>query len=78
MLSIPGIFLSLAAFMIRKVTVDLYSKEITVSYGLPILSFFCKMSFNVEDKPPNWSSTGEYYELVKRWYHVASSPIKPS
>ena len=80
MFSIPGIFLSLLAFMIRKVEVDLNTKEITLSYGLPILSFykkiyalsfFYKMILSVDNKPPNWSSTGEYYEFVKPWYHVA-------
>ena len=78
--SMPGIFLSLLAFMIRKVAVNLKSKEITLSYGLPILSFykktyalsfFYKITLSVDNKPPNWSSTGEYYEFVTPWYHVA-------
>ena len=78
--SMPGIFLAILAFMIRKVTVDVNSKEITLSYGLPVLSFykktyalsfFDKMTLSVDKKPPNWSSTGEYYEFVTPWYHVA-------
>lgn len=80
MFSIPGIFLTLLAFLRRKVTVDSYSHEIKVSYDLSLVSvykktyassFFYKMLLSVDNKPPNWSTTGEYHEFVKPWYHVA-------
>ena len=77
--SIPGIFLSLLAFMVKKVTVDFQADKITVSYGLPLLSFykkkyalsfFYKMLLSVDNKPQSWSSVGEYQHFVKSWYHV--------
>jgi len=78
--SIPGIFLSFIAFMERKVKIDISSEEITVSYGIPLLtfykktymfSFFYKILLSVDATPPSASATGEFHNFVIPWYHVA-------